>query len=359
MAKVPIYKNKSLKDLKGEVWKEIPFTDGCYVVSNMGRVKALERVVYSHTVPNGRRLKERIMGQSIHKQGNSFTGDETFGLAVAIQFEGVKTRAMVRRLVYEAFVAPKTKETMNDKLVYPLDGNGLNSRVENLGLATRGDLRVKELNQKRYVPPVYLLPREYYLKQAVKAGRMRRRKVCKYKPDGTLVATYPSLTKAAEKNKASTGNIGLCTQKKLKSLKGFIYRYAEEEYTGELNGLTGIVKKITQYHIDGRKIKSYNSIIEAARRLNIEPGTISRTAKKKSKHAGGFVWRYEGDIYLGEYRKVLQKRKVLQISLTGKKINSFDSISKAAHETDSPYEGIRLALQGKAKTSNGFLWKWL
>ncbi len=359
MSEVPIYKNKSLEDLKGEVWKEIPFTEGYYVVSNLGRVKALERVVYSDTAPFGRRIKERILSQNIGKQPNSFTNDETFGLSVVYQFEGTRNFAMVRRLVYEAFIASKTNESMDDKFVYPLDGNGLNSRVENLGLATKSNLRLRDLNKERYLPPYHLLPKEDYVRFAIKAGRSRRKKICKYKPDGTLVATYPSISKAAEKNATSVGNIGQCISKKIKSLRGFIFRYAEDKYTGELNGLTGKTTKITQYHPDGRMIKSYNSIIDAARLLNIKPGSISRTAVGKSKHAGGFVWRYEDDVYRGEYKEILKKRKFVQLTLTGKRIKTFDSISRAANQTGSPYESIRLTLHGKNKTCNGYLWQWL
>jgi hypothetical protein len=240
VSRLPIYKNKSLRNLKGEKWKEIPFTEGYYAVSNYGRVKALPRVVFSDTAPKGRKLKERILSQAVGKQHNSYTGDKTFGLVVTFQFEGIKQRQMVRRLVYEAFVAPKSKESLEGKLVYPLDGNGLNCHAHNLGLATRSELRSKELRDQRYLPPVHLLPADYYLKLAVKAGRLKRRKVSKYKPDGTLLATYPSLTKAAEKNKVSIGCVGLCAQKKLKLLKGFVYRYTEQGYSGELKDWRGV-----------------------------------------------------------------------------------------------------------------------
>lgn len=39
-----IYKNLSLEDLEGEVWKDIPNYEGLYQVSSLGRVKSLARV---------------------------------------------------------------------------------------------------------------------------------------------------------------------------------------------------------------------------------------------------------------------------------------------------------------------------
>ncbi len=131
----PIHKNKSLENLEGEIWKEIPFTEGYYQISNLGRVKALARKIFTNTAPNGRWLRERILSQSVCSQPNQYTGDETFGTVVAYQFEGTKINAMVRRLVYEAFVLPGKKEKMDDKYVYSIDGNGLDNRWDNLALA--------------------------------------------------------------------------------------------------------------------------------------------------------------------------------------------------------------------------------
>lgn len=294
---IPVYKNKSLKNLKGERWKEIPFTEGYYQVSNLGRVKALARVIYSDAAPNGRWLKEKILSQSLSKQANKHTGDTIYELMVVFCFERTRFQYMVRRLVYEVFVQPSTGLSMTDKFVYPLDGNGLNCRSDNLGLATRSELRSRELKRDRYIPPVHLMPKEFYLKQAKKAGRLKRRKVTKYTLSGKRIATYPSITKAAEKNNVSIGNIGLCAQKKQKSVNGFVYRYEEDVYLGEWSG---VKKGIIQYTLQGKRVAGYKSITEAARKLNIAASTICRVAKFRSKLAGGFVWRYVGDLFSGE-----------------------------------------------------------
>ena len=353
--KIPVHKNKTLKDLKGERWKEIPFTEGYYQISNLGRVKALARVVYSDAAPNGRWLKERILSQGLSKQPNKHTDDLVFELMVVFCFERTRFRYMVRRLVYEAFVQPQTRLNMTDKLVYPIDGNGLNCRAENLGLATRRELRSRELKRNRYIPPFHLMPKEYFLKQAKKAGRLKRRKVTKYTLSGKRVATYPSITKAAEKNNVSIGNVGLCAQKKIKSVNDFVYRYEEDTYQGDWSG---VKKNIVQYTPEGKRIAEYKSITEAGHKLNILPGTIIRAAKFRSKQAGGFVWRYAGDAYSGEYAGLLKKIKVIQCSPGGKKLNLFDSVSEAAKKTGCSYEGIRMNVQGKSKSSGGFIWKW-
>ncbi len=283
------------------------------------------------------------------------TGDTVYTLVVAFSFERAEFRYMVRRLVYEAFVQPVKERNMSNRFVYPLDGNGLNCRAENLGLASRSELRVMALKQSRYVPPARLMPKEYFHKQAKKGGKLKRRKVTKYTLDGIRKAVYPSLTKAAEKNGVSIGCVGLCVQKKLKSLKGFVYRYEEESYNGDWKG---IKKSVVQYTPEGKKVAVFKSITEAGHKLNILPNSIIRVTKGRLKQAGGYVWRYTGDSYSGEYAGVLKKTNVLQYSHDGKILDRFASVSEAARKTGFSYEGIRLTVQGKSKSSGGFFWKW-
>ncbi len=45
IAVIPHWQNLSLENLEGEVWKEIPNYEGVYSVSNLGRIKSLERDV--------------------------------------------------------------------------------------------------------------------------------------------------------------------------------------------------------------------------------------------------------------------------------------------------------------------------
>ena len=151
MPKLPIYKNKSLDDLKGEQWREIPSTEEHYAVSNLGRVKSLERITYNHRMaPNGRRVSERILCLDISKHYNNHTHDYVIELSVVFTFEMKRFKTMVGRLVYEAFVAPLKNEKMKGMLVYPKDGNGYNCKAENLALTTRSELRRRGFQNDRY-----------------------------------------------------------------------------------------------------------------------------------------------------------------------------------------------------------------
>ena len=115
--------NKTRKEFKMEVWKEIPNTDGLYYVSNMGRVKSKERPI---VMSNGivRHHKEFILKPINHNQGY---------LSVNLYLDGGKQcKRLIHILVAEAFI-PKYIDGLE---VNHKDGNKHNNRVENLKWCT-------------------------------------------------------------------------------------------------------------------------------------------------------------------------------------------------------------------------------
>lgn len=55
---------------------------------------------------------------------------------------------------------------------------------------------------------------------------------------------------------------------------------------------TRISKKINQYDLDGNFIKTWNSIIQIERELNIFHSRIIEACKGQRKQIGGYKWRY-------------------------------------------------------------------
>ena len=51
-------------------------------------------------------------------------------------------------------------------------------------------------------------------------------------------------------------------------------------------------RKITQYDLDMKIIKIYNSIVQASKQLNISATNISGALRKKQNTAGGFIFKY-------------------------------------------------------------------
>lgn len=108
-----------------ETWKDIPEFRGSYQVSNMGRVRSVDRVVPCSD-GSMRKYKGRVLKPYLNK------GYERLRL---YNDNGV-TNKLVHRLVLETF---KPHVNMNDLQVNHIDGDKLNNHLTNLEWVTARD----------------------------------------------------------------------------------------------------------------------------------------------------------------------------------------------------------------------------
>lgn len=106
-----------------EIWKSIEEFPG-YEISNNGRVRGLDRVVYRGEVAICR--KGMILTLQKHPQGYSF---------IKLSRDGKQTLQYVHRLVAAAFLDESSNPLANE--VNHKDGNKANNAVENLEWVTR------------------------------------------------------------------------------------------------------------------------------------------------------------------------------------------------------------------------------
>jgi hypothetical protein len=108
-----------------EEWKVLPQTNNLYMVSNLGRVRTVERVCFRS---NGRRhtIKEKVLKPAI--DGNGY---QRVGLSVDEKLVTFK----VHRLVASVFC--ENINNLNE--VNHKDGNKLNNNKENLEWVTRSE----------------------------------------------------------------------------------------------------------------------------------------------------------------------------------------------------------------------------
>lgn len=103
---------------KIEQWKTIQGYEGYYEVSNLGRIKSLERYTTTNHL-----IKEKILKTSIMKNGYEI---------VRLSKDGIKKTYLVHRLVAQAFISnPENKPHIDH-----IDTNRLNNKVENLKWVT-------------------------------------------------------------------------------------------------------------------------------------------------------------------------------------------------------------------------------
>lgn len=110
----------------GEVWRDVVGFEGYYEVSNLGRVRSLDRI--GETRPG---LATRFHGRMLKLQVNE-GGYRT----VQLNRDGNRTRAWVHRLVLSAFVEPQPDPSL---IVRHLDGDPSNNVPDNLAWGTHAE----------------------------------------------------------------------------------------------------------------------------------------------------------------------------------------------------------------------------
>ena len=104
-----------------EIWKDIQGYEGLYQISNLGRVKSLERTCKAKTYI--RRVPEKIYKYALDNYGYPI---------VTLHKEGKRKTITIHKLVANAFIP----NLNNYKTINHIDENKLNNRVENLEWCT-------------------------------------------------------------------------------------------------------------------------------------------------------------------------------------------------------------------------------
>lgn len=104
-----------------ETWRPVVGLEGCYEVSDLGRIRSLDRVVNNGW--GGRHVPSQIIRTQVNWKAGGYE-------YVAFSREDRVVRRKVHRAVAEAFIGPCDKE------VNHIDGNKLNNRVSNLEYVT-------------------------------------------------------------------------------------------------------------------------------------------------------------------------------------------------------------------------------
>ncbi len=179
-----------------EIWKDIPNYEGLYQISNLGRVKSLERIVkYNHSKFSQKGMKERILSTKILN-----------GYLAATLYKNKKRKSfLIHRLVANAFIPnPNNYPQVNHK-----DENKFNNNALNLEWCTN------EYNI-------------HYGTGIQRCSIARFKPVCKYSLGGVPLEKYLSQSEAAIKNNVSQANISKCCNGRLKTYKGYIWKYEGE-----------------------------------------------------------------------------------------------------------------------------------
>lgn len=215
------YQNKSIKNLRNEVWKDIPGFEGVYQASNLGRIKSLDRTIV-HARLGRQFVAGRILSQSIAENNNIKTGEPMIDLRVSLSMDGVQHYFNTRRLIYMTFVNRKINYQKDGLYVINKDGNGYNNKVSNLQLVTKSEKQKRVFKRNRQDSYLKIADRSKWPKTY---GGYTRRKPIKQYHRGRLVAKYESVSEASRQTGIGEKEIIQVAKGVYSQWNGFKWKY--------------------------------------------------------------------------------------------------------------------------------------
>lgn len=178
-----------------EIWKDVKGYENKYQISNLGRVKSIERKTpFRNSFIT---INERILKEIVDKDGYK---------VVNLYNKGKRKMFKIHRLVAEAFIPnPDNLPQINHK-----DENKQNNCVENLEYCdARYNINYGHRNTKA--------------SQTSFNGK-KSKKVCQYTLCGELLKVWPSVHETGRNGFDSTG-VSSCCNGKIKTYKGFKWSF--------------------------------------------------------------------------------------------------------------------------------------
>ena len=200
-----------------EIWKDIEGYEGLYQVSNLSRVRALEKVVICST---GRKcvLKEHILIQN-----SSFYGYK----GVDLTKNGKRKKFLIHRLVAKAFIPnPENKPEIDH-----INTNRSDNRIENLRWVTSSENMRNPITRAKWRESIANMSEES--KQHIREGNKKRRgkgnkfsrAVTQYTLEGVFIRNWESCHWAGKELNIHSSTITRCANGKRLSAGGFKWQF--------------------------------------------------------------------------------------------------------------------------------------
>lgn len=201
------------------------------------------------------------------------------------------------------------------------------------------------------------------------------KKVLQYDGDGNFLNIFDSTKHAAKELNLDYKLIWKsCT--KYKKYKNYIFIYIDDVLDLSKYNRIEIIKPIklntqehtkavNQYDLNGKYLKTYTSINEAARETKCSPSNIRRNCQLETKTANNYQWRYytggfsDIDAVTSKYIRCSEKMSfaVCQYSKDGTTlIHIWNNAREAGNYLKINEKNIQQCCVGKRKSCGGFKW---
>lgn len=255
----------SISDLDGEIWKSISGYEGVYEISNLGRVKSLDRTVTEKTTGKQKTLKGRILKHSIGPYG--------YPVVNLCKNGGGKTFA-VHRLLALAFIPnPENKPHIDH-----INRDTTDYRIENLHWVTPKE----NINNPNTI--------EYCRKNVDKvaaskiANKTKKQKatatapktVYQYSLSGDLISKFDSIKDAGKALGISPTGIGQVVDKPCFTFHGYLWASSVRSGYRHTPNIQPYFMPVQMIAENGDVIGEWDSITKAAKSLGVSRRYIDR-----------------------------------------------------------------------------------
>ena len=249
-----------------EIWKDIEGYEGIYQVSNLGRVRSLDRTIIggAYNSPMFRK------GTILKPQPKGYKGY----VGLKLRKDGKSENVYIHRLVAKAFIPnPDNLPEVNHK-----DENKKNNRADNLEWVTRKEnINYGTHTQRQRIS----------LEPKMKSVVMKA-------TDGTILRKFDCIRDAARQTGIRREGIKKCCEHAdmFYTAGGFVWEYKHNE-NAPVRAVPERRKAVIQMQEDGVEIATYTSAKDAALATGADAGTIKECCQGRCKHAGGYRWKYK------------------------------------------------------------------
>ncbi len=195
-----------------EVWKDIPGSEEIYQASTLGRIRSVNRIIY--TTDN----KVRKQPGKILKPGKHYKGYYN-----VVLYKNKKSKTIfVHRLIATTFL----ENTYNKVWINHIDGIKTNNKVSNLEFSTISE------NIKHAFKNGLKKPNRPMLGRFGKLSPVSRG-VHQFSINGEYIASYESITEALVINGFRGHGISDSAKGKKKTSNGYIWKYTDDKQIKE------------------------------------------------------------------------------------------------------------------------------